>query len=119
MPLDSHAEPLAALLRDALERAASGALGAAAAEAAGRLELRVGDASRLLAPAGDVSADVVYLDPMFGLGGLAAFASAFLCVRWLLRYISTHDFTIFAWYRIVFGILVLVTAHFDLVNWAH
>ena len=57
--------------------------------------------------------------PMFGLGGLAAFASAFLCVRWLLRYISTHDFTIFAWYRIVFGILVLVTAHFDLVNWAH
>ncbi|OON60401.1 undecaprenyl-diphosphatase [Massilia sp. KIM] len=56
--------------------------------------------------------------PLFGLGGLAAFASAFLCVRWLLRYISTHDFTIFAWYRIVFGILVLVTAHFDLVTWA-
>jgi undecaprenyl-diphosphatase len=56
--------------------------------------------------------------PMFGLGGLAAFVSAFLCVRWLLRYISTHDFTIFAWYRIVFGILVLVTAHFDLVTWA-
>ena len=56
--------------------------------------------------------------PMFLLGGLAAFASAFLCVRWLLRYISTHDFTIFAWYRIVFGILVLVTAHFGLVVWA-
>jgi len=56
--------------------------------------------------------------PMFGLGGLAAFGSAFLCVRWLLRYISTHDFTIFAWYRIVFGILVLVTAHFNLVTWA-
>jgi len=56
--------------------------------------------------------------PMFGLGGLAAFASAFLCVRWLLRYISTHDFTIFAWYRIVFGIVVLVTAHFNLVTWA-
>ncbi|CAN7177544.1 undecaprenyl-diphosphate phosphatase [Massilia sp. LjRoot122] len=56
--------------------------------------------------------------PMFALGGLAAFGSAFLCVRWLLRYISTHDFTIFAWYRIVFGILVLVTAHFDLVVWA-
>ncbi|MGH8853546.1 MAG: undecaprenyl-diphosphate phosphatase [Telluria sp.] len=56
--------------------------------------------------------------PMFLLGGVAAFGSAFLCVRWLLRYISTHDFTIFAWYRIVFGILVLVTAHFDLVVWA-
>jgi undecaprenyl-diphosphatase len=56
--------------------------------------------------------------PMFGLGGLAAFVSAFLCVRWLLRYISTHDFTIFAWYRIVFGLMVLVTAHFGWVVWA-
>ena len=56
--------------------------------------------------------------PMFGLGGLSAFISAFLCVRWLLRYISSHGFTIFAWYRIVFGIIVLVTAHYDLVHWA-
>lgn len=56
--------------------------------------------------------------PMFGIGGLAAFVSAFLCVRWLLRYISTHDFTIFAWYRIVFGVIVLVTAHYGLVEWA-
>ncbi|MET0981311.1 MAG: undecaprenyl-diphosphate phosphatase [Telluria sp.] len=56
--------------------------------------------------------------PMFGLGGLAAFVSAFLCVRWLLRYISSHDFTIFAWYRIVFGVIVLITSHYGLVNWA-
>ena len=56
--------------------------------------------------------------PLFGLGFVSAFIAAFLCVRWLLRYISTHDFTIFAWYRIVFGILVLVTAHFGLVNWS-
>jgi undecaprenyl-diphosphatase len=56
--------------------------------------------------------------PLFGLGGLAAFVSAFLCVRWLLRYISTHDFTIFAWYRIVFGLMVLVTAHLGWVVWA-
>jgi undecaprenyl-diphosphatase len=56
--------------------------------------------------------------PMFGVGGLAAFVSAFLCVRWLLRYISSHDFTIFAWYRIVFGVIILVTAHYGLVNWA-
>jgi undecaprenyl-diphosphatase len=56
--------------------------------------------------------------PMFGIGGVAAFVSAFLCVRWLLRYISTHDFTIFAWYRIVFGLMVLVTAHFGWVVWA-
>lgn len=56
--------------------------------------------------------------PLFSLGFVSAFVAAFLCVRWLLRYISTHDFTIFAWYRIVFGILVLVTAHFGLVNWS-
>ena len=56
--------------------------------------------------------------PMFGLGGLAAFASAFLCVRWLLRYISSHDFTFFAWYRIVFGVIVLVTAATGVVDWS-
>lgn len=56
--------------------------------------------------------------PLFGIGGLAAFVSAFLCVRWLLRFISSHDFTGFAWYRIVFGIVVLVTAHFGWVVWA-
>jgi undecaprenyl-diphosphatase len=56
--------------------------------------------------------------PMFGLGALSAFISAFLCVRWLLRYISTHDFTIFAWYRIVFGFVVLLTAWSGLLVWA-
>ncbi len=56
--------------------------------------------------------------PMFGLGALAAFVSAFLCVRWLLRFISTHDFTIFIWYRIIFGVLVLVTAGTGWVEWA-
>ena len=44
---------------------------------------------------------------MWVVGFLAAFASAFLCVRWLLRYISSHDFVPFAWYRIVFGIIIL------------
>jgi undecaprenyl-diphosphatase len=52
-------------------------------------------------------------------GFVSAFASAFLCVRWLLRYISTHDFTIFAWYRIAFGIIVLLTWQFGLVNWSN
>ncbi len=56
--------------------------------------------------------------PMFGLGAFAAFVSAFLCVRWLLRFISTHDFTVFAWYRIVFGLLVLITAWTGWVVWA-
>ena len=56
---------------------------------------------------------------LFALAGfVAAFASAFLCVRWLLRFISSHDFTPFAWYRIAFGIVVLVTWQFDLVAWA-
>jgi undecaprenyl-diphosphatase len=56
--------------------------------------------------------------PMFGLGALAAFMSAFLCVRWLLRYISTHDFTLFAWYRIIFGLIVLLTAWSGWLVWA-
>ena len=54
---------------------------------------------------------------MLGVGLVAAFASAFVCVRWLLRYISRHDFTVFAWYRIGFGIIVLVTAQTGAVNW--
>ncbi|WP_283442288.1 undecaprenyl-diphosphate phosphatase [Noviherbaspirillum suwonense] len=56
--------------------------------------------------------------PMFTVGTVAAFVSAFLCVRWLLRYISTHDFTVFAWYRIVFGLLVLASAWGGWVVWA-
>ena len=55
---------------------------------------------------------------MWAVGFIAAFASAFLCVRWLLRYISSHDFTPFAWYRIAFGIAVLVTWQLDLVTWS-
>lgn len=55
---------------------------------------------------------------LFAIGAVAAFISAFLCVRWLLRYIVTHDFTVFAWYRIVFGGAVLLTAYTGLVNWS-
>jgi len=54
---------------------------------------------------------------MFAVGMGAAFVSAFLCVRWLLRFISSHDFTLFAWYRIGFGALVLATAYWGLVDW--
>ena len=56
--------------------------------------------------------------PMFGVGALAAFISAFFCVRWLLRYISTHDFMIFVWYRIVFGMLILISSATGWVVWA-
>jgi undecaprenyl-diphosphatase len=55
---------------------------------------------------------------MFAMGFAAAFVSAFLCVRWLLRFIAAHDFTAFAWYRIGFGILVLITAYTGLVHWS-
>lgn len=57
--------------------------------------------------------------PMFAVGFVAAFVSAFLCVRWLLRYISSHDFTSFAWYRIAFGMLVIITWQFGLVDWSN
>jgi len=55
---------------------------------------------------------------MFMVGSVAAFASAFLCVRWLLRYIASHDFTPFAWYRIAVGAAVLVTSWTGLVSWS-
>ncbi|MCR4302758.1 MAG: undecaprenyl-diphosphate phosphatase [Gallionella sp.] len=55
---------------------------------------------------------------IFIVGSVASFISAFLCVRWLLRYISHHDFTVFAWYRIVFGVVVLGTAYSGLVSWS-
>lgn len=55
---------------------------------------------------------------MWVVGFVAAFVSAFLCVRWLLRYIASHDFTVFAWYRIVFGIVVLATWQMGAVSWS-
>src|SRR5215510_5485865 len=53
----------------------------------------------------------------FAAGSVAAFISAFLCVRWLLKYISSHDFTAFAWYRIAFGVAVVITARTGIVHW--
>lgn len=55
--------------------------------------------------------------PFFGVGLLFSFISAWLCVRWLLRYVATHNFVPFAWYRIVFGIIVLVTAYTGVIQW--
>jgi undecaprenyl-diphosphatase len=54
----------------------------------------------------------------FTVGLIAAFVSAFICVRWLIRYIANHDFKIFAWYRIAFGAAVLITAYAGWVDWA-
>jgi len=55
--------------------------------------------------------------PMFAVGLLFSFISAWACVRWLLRYIASHSFTPFAWYRIAFGILVLLTSSMGWVSW--
>jgi undecaprenyl-diphosphatase len=54
----------------------------------------------------------------WAMGFIFAFISAIMAVRALIRYVSHHDFTVFAWYRIVFGIIVLATAYFGLVNWS-
>ena len=56
--------------------------------------------------------------PMFGVGLIFSFISAWVCVRWLLRFIATHSFVGFAWYRIGFGVLVLATAWSGAVKWA-
>ena len=56
--------------------------------------------------------------PVFRVGLVFSFLSAWLCVRWLLRFIATHSFVGFAWYRIVFGLVVLGTAWSGLVTWA-
>ncbi|HQU48433.1 MAG TPA: undecaprenyl-diphosphate phosphatase [Casimicrobiaceae bacterium] len=56
--------------------------------------------------------------PAFGVGFVAAFVSAFACIRWLIRYVSRHDFVPFAWYRIAFGGLILATAWSGTVRWS-
>jgi undecaprenyl-diphosphatase len=55
---------------------------------------------------------------LIGIGSIASFVSAFLAVRGLLRYVSAHDLKAFAWYRIVFGVVILVTAYFGWVSWS-
>ena len=55
--------------------------------------------------------------PLFGVGFVVSFISAWLCIRWLLRYIASHDFVPFAWYRIAFGAVVLLTHFTGWVDW--
>jgi undecaprenyl-diphosphatase len=55
--------------------------------------------------------------PLFLVGLVFSFIFAWLCVRWLLRYVATHTFVPFAWYRIAFGLLILVTAYTGMVDW--
>jgi len=55
--------------------------------------------------------------PMFSVGFVVSFVSALLCIRWLIRYVSRHDFLPFVWYRIAFGLVVLATAWSGIVDW--
>ena len=54
---------------------------------------------------------------LFAIGFIFSFVSAFFCVRWLLRFVSQHNFNGFAWYRIVFGVIILVTWALGWVDW--
>ncbi len=56
--------------------------------------------------------------PMFAVGLIVSFISAWWCIRWLLKFISTHSFVGFAYYRIAFGLIVLATAWSGTVKWA-
>jgi undecaprenyl-diphosphatase len=67
----------------------------------------------------DLAANAHEVLPMFAVGFLVSFLAAWVCVRWLLRYVSTHTFIPFAWYRIAFGIVVLATTMTHLVQWTN
>ena len=55
--------------------------------------------------------------PLFAVGLLTSYVSAWACVRWLLRFVATHTFVPFAWYRIVFGCFILLSAWAGWIRW--
>jgi undecaprenyl-diphosphatase UppP len=55
---------------------------------------------------------------MVAVGAAVSFVSALVVIRWLVRYVATHDFRPFAWYRIAFGVIVLATAYSGAVSWS-
>ena len=55
--------------------------------------------------------------PLFLVGLVFAFISALICIRWLIHYVSSNSFKPFAWYRIGFGIIVLLTSWTGIINW--
>ncbi len=63
-------------------------------------------------------AETMHFGWAIAVGFVAAFISAFICVRWLIQYVASHTFAPFAWYRIVFGVVVLITAYTGLVAWS-
>ncbi len=55
--------------------------------------------------------------PVFAAGFITAFLSAWLAIRTLVRFVANHTYEIFAWYRIAFGLVILVTAYSGLIHW--
>jgi undecaprenyl-diphosphatase len=55
--------------------------------------------------------------PLFAVGLVVSWLSAWVCVKWLLRFVGNHTFVPFAWYRIAFGGLILLTASLGWVDW--
>jgi undecaprenyl-diphosphatase len=62
--------------------------------------------------------DIAGYGPVLGVGFVASFISAFFCVKWLIGYVSHHNFKPFAWYRIAFGVMILVTSAMGWINWS-
>jgi len=63
--------------------------------------------------------DLLHADdvPLFAVGFITAFLSAWVAVRTLVRFVANHTYEVFAWYRIIFGVVILVTAYTGVVNW--
>lgn len=55
--------------------------------------------------------------PVFAIGFVTAFIFAMIAVKGLLRFIASHSYAVFAWYRIAFGLLILATWQFGWVDW--
>jgi undecaprenyl-diphosphatase len=55
--------------------------------------------------------------PVFAAGFITAFLSAWLAIRTLVRFVANHTYEIFAWYRIAFGLVILITAYSGLIHW--
>ena len=56
--------------------------------------------------------------PVFAVGFVTSFIFAMIAVKGLLKFIANHSYAAFAWYRIVFGLLILATWKFGWINWA-
>ena len=56
--------------------------------------------------------------PVFAIGFVVSFIFAMIAVRGLLKFIASHSYAAFAWYRIVFGLLILATWKFGWIDWA-